>query len=128
MSYESENMFIFTKCLLSSLQNSEWMVPNYFTVFVWIFSTGFCKKTKKNFVNQSDQKLLNDVTEYLIDNTKFNLPEKFLMKWMETAGENKLSKEDAEAEFKKSEKGLRYQLIESKIIENNKTVISRSGD
>ena len=78
---------------------------------------------EKNFVNQSDQKLLNDVTEYLIDNTKFNLPEKFLMKWMETAGENKLSKEDAEAEFKKSEKGLRYQLIESKIIENNKIKI-----
>ena len=78
---------------------------------------------EKNFVNQSDQKLLNDVTEYLINNTKFNLPEKFLMKWMETAGENKLSKEDAEAEFKKSEKGLRYQLIESKIIENNKIKI-----
>ena len=78
---------------------------------------------EKNFVNQSDQKLLNDVTEYLIDNTKFNLPEKFLIKWMETAGENKLSKEDAEAEFKKSEKGLRYQLIESKIIENNKIKI-----
>jgi trigger factor len=78
---------------------------------------------EKNFVNQSDQKLLNDVTEYLINNTKFNLPEKFLMKWMETAGENKLSKEDAQAEFKKSEKGLRYQLIESKIIENNKIKI-----
>ena len=78
---------------------------------------------EKNFVNQSDQKLLNDVTEYLINNTKFNLPEKFLIKWMETAGENKLSKEDAEAEFKKSEKGLRYQLIESKIIENNKIKI-----
>ena len=78
---------------------------------------------EKTFVNQSDQKLLNDVTQYLIDNTKFNLPEKFLMKWMETAGENKLSKEDAEAEFKKSEKGLRYQLIESKIIENNKIKI-----
>ena len=45
------------------------------------------------------------------------------MKWMETAGENKLSKEDAESEFKKSEKGLRYQLIESKIIENNKIKI-----
>ena len=78
---------------------------------------------EKQLEQQSDQKLLNDVTEYLINNTKFNLPEKFLMKWMETAGENKLSKEDAEAEFKKSEKGLRYQLIESKIIENNKIKI-----
>ena len=29
---------------------------------------------EKNFINQSDQKLLNDVTEYLVNNTKFDLP------------------------------------------------------
>jgi len=74
---------------------------------------------EKNFVNQSDQKLLNDVTEYLVNNTKFDLPEKFLKKWMQTAGENKLNKDEAEVEYEKSEKGLRYQLIESKLIENN---------
>ena len=78
---------------------------------------------EKNFINQSDQKLLNDVTEYLIDNTKFNLPESFLKKWMQTAGENKLSEKEAEAEYEKSEKGLRYQLIESKIIEKNEIKI-----
>ena len=48
---------------------------------------------EKNFVNQSDQKLLNDVTQHLVDNTKFNLPDSFLKKWMRTAGEKKLSKE-----------------------------------
>jgi trigger factor len=74
---------------------------------------------EKNFINQSDQKLLNDVTEYLVNNTKFDLPEKFLKKWMQTAGENKLNEEEAKAEYEKSEKGLRYQLIESKLIENN---------
>ena len=78
---------------------------------------------EKNFVNQSDQKLLNDVTQHLVDNTKFNLPDSFLKKWMRTAGEKKLSKEEAEAEYEKSEKGLRYQLIESKIIEKNKIKI-----
>ena len=85
--------------------------------------TEFRKKLKKdaekNFVNQTDQKLLNDVTEYLIDNTKFNLPDAFLKKWMQKTGENKLTSEEAELEYEKSEKGLRYQLIESKIIENN---------
>ncbi len=78
---------------------------------------------EKNFVNQSDQKLLNDVTEYLIDTTKFNLPETFLKKWMQKTGENKLTKEEAEEEYEKSEKGLRYQLIESKIIEKNEIKI-----
>jgi trigger factor len=78
---------------------------------------------EKNFVNQTDQKLLNDVTEYLIDNTKFNLPHAFLKKWMQRAGEKKLSKKEADAEYEKSEKGLRYQLIESKIIEKNEIKI-----
>ena len=89
--------------------------------------TEFRRKLKedaeKNFVNQTDQKLLNDVTEYLIDNTKFTLPHTFLKKWMQKAGEKKLSKEEADAEYEKSEKGLRYQLIESKIIEKNEIKI-----
>ena len=38
------------------------------------------KDAESNFANQTDQKLLNDITEYLIDNTKFELPDKFLKK------------------------------------------------
>ena len=76
-----------------------------------------------NFVNQTDQKLLNDINDYLIENTKFDLPDIFLKKWMMIAGENKLSKEEAEEEYIKSEKGLRYQLIEAKIIDENEIKI-----
>ena len=74
---------------------------------------------ESNFINQTDQKLLNDVTEYLIDNTKFDLPDNFLKKWMQTAGENRLDEKEAALEYEKSEKGLRYQLIESKIVKDN---------
>ena len=74
---------------------------------------------EKQFEQQGDQQLLNAITEYLVENTKFDLPEKFLKKWMQTAGENKLNEEEAKVEYEKSEKGLRYQLIESKLIENN---------
>ena len=38
---------------------------------------------------------------------------------MRTAGEKKLTEKDANEEYEKSEKGLRYQLIEAKIIEQN---------
>jgi trigger factor len=72
------------------------------------------------FAQQADQKFLNDVTESLIDNTKFDLPAEFLKKWIQNAGENPLTAEQAEEEYEKSEKGLRYQLIEGKVIvENN---------
>jgi len=71
---------------------------------------------EKQFASQSDQKLLNDVTESLLENTKFDLPAEFLKKWIQTAGENPLTAEEAAAEYEKSEKGLRYQLIEGKLI------------
>ena len=74
---------------------------------------------EKQFVQQSDQKLLNDVTEYLVDNTKFDLPVEFLQKWIQTAGEQEMNEEQAKEEYEKSEKSLRYQLIEGKLITEN---------
>ena len=71
------------------------------------------------FAQQADQKFLNDVIENLIETTKFELPSTFLKKWIQTVGENPLSTEQAEEEYAKSEKGLRYQLIENKIIADN---------
>ena len=75
---------------------------------------------EQQFVQQADQQFLNDVTEALLETTQFDLPETFLKKWIQTIGETPLTPEQAEAEFVKSERGLRYQLIESKIfIDNN---------
>ena len=79
---------------------------------------------EKQFEQQADQKFLNDVTEFLIASTKFDLPAQFLKKWIQTAGQNPLSPEDAEAEYAKSENGLRYQLIEGKIIAENNLQIT----
>ena len=74
---------------------------------------------EKQFIQQADQKLLNDVNEYLVDNTKFDLPAQFLQKWMQTSGEEPLDENQAKEEYEKSEKSLRYQLIEGKLITEN---------
>jgi len=74
---------------------------------------------EKQFLQQSDQKFLNDVTEHLVENTKFDLPAEFLTKWMQSAGENPMDDATAKEEYKKSEKSLRYQLIEAKLMEAN---------
>lgn len=73
----------------------------------------------KQFEQQSDQQLLNDVTEMLIENTQFDLPKDFLQKWIRTAGEKELTEEEAKEEYERSEKGLRFQLIENKIVQDN---------
>ncbi|WP_445452979.1 trigger factor [Flavobacterium sp. 25HG05S-40] len=75
---------------------------------------------EQQFTQQADQKFLNDVTEFLIANTKFNLPAAFLKKWIQNAGENPMTAEEAEVEYNKSENGLRYQLIEGKVMAENK--------
>lgn len=74
---------------------------------------------EKQFEQQSDQQLLNAITESLVENTKFDLPAKFLQKWLQTAGKEALSVEQAIAEYEKSEKALRYQLIEGKVMKDN---------
>jgi len=81
------------------------------------------KKIKEDaesqLVQQSDQQLLNEVSEYLIENVKFDLPSDFLKKWLRVSGEKELTEDEAKEEFEKSEKGLRFQLIEGKIIKDN---------
>ena len=79
---------------------------------------------EQQFKQQADQKFLNDVTESLIATTKFDLPASFLKKWIQTAGENPMSAEEAEAEYNKSENGLRYQLIEGKVMADNNLQIT----
>ncbi|NJB70880.1 trigger factor [Saonia flava] len=75
--------------------------------------------SEKQFEQQSDQKLLNDITESFISTVKFDLPSGFLKKWIQMTGEKPLTEEEANEEYEKSEKGLRYQLIEGKIIKDN---------
>ena len=74
---------------------------------------------ERQLEQQSEQKMLNDVTEFLIKNLKFKLPEQFLVKWMQNSGKEPLTPKKAEEEYVKSEKGIRYQLIEGKIIVDN---------
>lgn len=71
---------------------------------------------EKHFATQSEQKLMADVQDFLIETHKFDLPKEFLVKWLQTVGEKKLSPEEAEIEYNRSEKGLRFQLIEGKAL------------
>jgi trigger factor len=79
---------------------------------------------ERQFVQQSDQQLLNDITERLIAETKFDLPAAFLQRWIQSTGENPMTIEEAVEEYNRSEKGLRYQLIEGKLIQEHKLQVT----
>ncbi len=81
------------------------------------------KSAEKQFQNQADQQFLNAATDYLIAHTKFDLPAAFLKKWLQIGTGKELTEEEAIAEYERSEKGLRYQLIEEQIAKEHNLVI-----
>ena len=104
-------------------------------LFDKVFGAGLIKSEKefkarlkedaeKQFSSQADQQLLNAVTESLIENTKFELPVEFLQKWLAVGGDKPMTEEQAIEEFNRSEKGLRYQLIEGKLSQEHDINVS----
>ena len=78
------------------------------------------KSSLAQFEQQTDQKLLTDVVEKLIEETSFDLPSEFLKKWMLSVPENGEIKEDEiDSVMESAEKTFRYQLIEGKLLEDN---------
>ncbi len=80
--------------------------------------------SEKQFQNQADQQFLNAATDYLLETTKFDLPDAFLKKWLQVGGKEELTEEQAIAEYDRSEKGLRYQLLEGKLAKDNKIQVT----
>jgi len=71
------------------------------------------------FVNDSERKFYNDVVDYLMNKVNFNLPADFLKRWILAVNEKPVTPEQVEAEFDNYAKGLKWQLIENKIIKDN---------
>lgn len=71
------------------------------------------------FVNDSERKFYNEVVEYLMNKINFNLPTEFLKRWIVAANDKPVSFEQVDAEFDNYSKGLKWQLIENKIIKEN---------
>ena len=65
---------------------------------------------EKQFINQSDQKFLNDVTEAVIDSSKINLPKDFLKRLMKLNSKESLNDEELEKEYLNSEKGIKVSI------------------
>ena len=78
------------------------------------------KKLSEDFVKQFQNRWseINEWYNWIFDwFYKINLPLN-LIKWMKCS-EKKITIDEAKAEYEKSEKGMKYQLIESKLIIDN---------
>jgi len=71
------------------------------------------------FVNDSERKFYNEVVEFLMNKINFSLPTEFLKRWIVAVNEKPVTPEQVETEFDEYSKGLKWSLIENKIIKDN---------
>ncbi len=83
------------------------------------FKTKIKEELAAMFMNDSERKFYNNVVDRLMEKVNFNLPEDFLKRWIVAVNEKPVTLEQVDAEFDSYSKGLKWQLIENKIIKDN---------
>ena len=83
----------------------------------------FTNKVKEtiggNYQRETEHFLEHHVEDHFIANTKMNLPENFLKTWLKTTGEGQVTDETIAKEFDAYVRSLKWDLIKSKIAEDN---------
>ncbi len=74
---------------------------------------------KQMFENDSDRLLTKTIYEDLLKNTKLNLPDAFLKRWIKLSNEKEITAEQIEVEYDGYAKGLKWQLIQNEIFRVN---------
>lgn len=79
---------------------------------------------QKRYSKDSENRFFNEVVEHLVNNTRFDLPDDFLKRWLVSQNEGKVKPEDIESNYTNYARGIRWQLIEGKIIKENNIAIT----
>lgn len=83
------------------------------------FRAKLAEEAKGMLNGQGKGKLRNDIVEHLLDTTKFELPDKFLQKFMAATAKEPTTVEAIAGEYDNYKDTLRWQLIENKLITEN---------
>jgi len=80
---------------------------------------------KVQFDQTSNQKLMLDAQEKIIDKSKIALPDEFLKKWLLKSNEKSLTMEEINSEYDVYSKSLKWQIIENNLIKEKNLEVSR---
>ena len=83
------------------------------------FKAKIADEIKGMFQGDIDNKLFNQIADALVQNLKISLPDEFLKRWMVAVSEKPVTLEQVSSEYDNYSKGLRWQLIENKIIKEH---------
>lgn len=76
------------------------------------------------YESQSRNQIHDQIYHHLIDHTTIELPEAFLKRWLQTGGEKPKTAEEAEQEFPTFANQLKWTLISSQLIADNKIEVN----
>ena len=86
------------------------------------FRAKITEEVESMFKQDADRKLQNDIYTKLTEQTKMQLPDEFLRRWLKATNE-KLTDEELEQGYADFAKNLKWTLIENKIITDNEIKI-----
>ena len=89
------------------------------------FRTKVAEELGKGLSVDADRKLKSDIQDKLIDKLKLKLPNEFLKRWIVASNEKPISEDQVEKEYEDYAKGLKWQLIENKIIQKNNIKVTQ---
>lgn len=81
---------------------------------------------EQSLIKESERFFLNSVIEKLVKETSLELPDDFLRKMIRENEDNKLSDEEIDAQYNNFASSIRWQLIESRIIQDNNLRVDES--
>lgn len=74
----------------------------------------------ENYKRETDHFLEHYIEDYFLDNTKINLPDGFLKTWLKATSKGEVTDSVLDKEFSGYVRGLKWDLIKTKIADDNK--------
>lgn len=73
-----------------------------------------------HFAQQSRSQVYDQIYHFLVDHTPMDFPESFLKRWLQSGGEQPKNAQEAEKDYPTFVSQLKWTLVSSKLIEENK--------
>lgn len=78
------------------------------------------KEIENYYAQQSRNQVHDQIYHHLVDHTKMEFPEGFLKRWLQTGGEKPKTAEEAEQDYPTFANQLKWTLVSSKLVADNK--------
>jgi len=76
-------------------------------------------ESEKAFVADSDHLFAHHMQEKMVETVSITLPDEFMKRWLIESNEGKITAEEIERDYHKYTEGMKWQLIENKIIKES---------